>query len=61
MSRVKNMDLWLTVNLFWSKAEQQQSYLVNYATELASHFSTIMAGDLKRFKVGPVQNLICSE
>ncbi|CAG5156588.1 uncharacterized protein ALTATR162_LOCUS4385 [Alternaria atra] len=61
MSRIKNMDLWLTVNLFWDTAQLQQSYLVKYATELASHFSIIMGGDLKRFKVGPVQNQICTE
>jgi len=61
MYRIKHMDLWVSHNLFWETGEQLQSHLVRYASELATHFATIMTGDLKRFKVAPVQNQICSE
>ncbi|KAL1792934.1 hypothetical protein ACET3X_009441 [Alternaria dauci] len=61
MHRIKNMDLWLTLNLFWDAAEEQQNHLENYAAEIAAHFSTIMAGNFKRFKAANVQNAICSE
>ncbi|KAI4949240.1 hypothetical protein J4E91_005704 [Alternaria rosae] len=59
--RIKHMGLWLSHNLFWDTGEQLQSHLVRYVTELAAHFASIITGDLKRFKVGPVQNQICSE
>jgi hypothetical protein len=59
--RIRNMDLWLSLNLFWDSAEEQQNHLENYAAELATHFSTIMTGNFKRFKVANVQNAICRE
>ena len=55
------MDLWLSLNLFWDSAEEQQNHLENYAAELAIHFSTIMTGNFKRFKVANIQNAICRE
>ncbi|RYO54326.1 hypothetical protein AA0116_g9246 [Alternaria tenuissima] len=59
--RTRNMDLWLSLNLFWDSAEEQQNHLENYAAELATHLSTIMTGNFKRFKVANVQNAICRE
>ncbi|KAG9185489.1 hypothetical protein G6011_08033 [Alternaria panax] len=61
MYRIKNMDHWLTANLFWDTGEDQQMHLEEFAAELATHFSLIMTGDFKRFKVANVQNAICSE
>lgn len=61
MARIKHMDHWLTFDRLWETPLQQQSHLIAYATELASHFSTIMTGNLQRFRANPIQNDICHE
>ncbi|KAL7773411.1 hypothetical protein CFE70_003375 [Pyrenophora teres f. teres 0-1] len=62
MSRIHNMDLWLSECLFWPTLAQRQTHLVPYVEELARHFSAIMSSDVKQLKpVKSVQQAICLE
>ncbi|KAA8618979.1 hypothetical protein PtrSN002B_005635 [Pyrenophora tritici-repentis] len=62
MSRIHNMDLWLSECLFWPTLAQRQAQLVPYVEELAGHFSDIMSDDVKQSKPAKsVQRAICLE